>query len=350
MLTINDTKDEEENLISTDDNNNDNPNNNNNNKNVPSSKFSSSPPSLNIGVIITSILRSKYSSVILAYMLCSSVMLIVNKGAVYLFPLPSLLLSLQTGFSAIVIWSAGQAGYLKVDNLEYHKAKAYIFVVCVFIFNIFTNMKALEHSNVETVIVFQTLTSLAIAYGDYKLLNSGLPSPKVILSLSIIVFGALCYVATDSAFLISEYKWVFLYFTAKTSEMLYVKHILETVQMTNWGRSFYNNFLSMFPLFFIALLNGEFSRMFELYDEGSISGSIILVVFLSCFVGIGISISGFMCRDAISATSFSVVGNMNKVFTVFINFLIWDHHTSPAGLASLFICLAGGAYYSKVRN
>jgi len=66
-------------------------------------------------------------------------------------------------------------------------------------------------------------------------------------------------------------------------------------------------------------------------------------------VGIGISISGFMCREAISATSFSVVGNMNKVLTVFVNFLIWNKHASPAGLASLFICLMGGAYYAKVR-
>lgn len=47
-----------------------------------------------------------------------------------------------------------------------------------------------------------------------------------------------------------------------------------------------------------------------------------VVVLMSCIIGIGISISGFMCREAISATSFSVVGNMNKVLTVFINFLV----------------------------
>lgn len=39
--------------------------------------------------------------------------------------------------------------------------------------NIFTNIKALEYSNVETVIVFQTLTTFVVAYGDYKYLNSG---------------------------------------------------------------------------------------------------------------------------------------------------------------------------------
>lgn len=102
-------------------------------------------------------------------------------------------------------------------------------------FNIYTNVKALEFSNVETVIVFQTLTSLIIAYGDYKLLKSGMPSSKVVswislllwqidflwarkvLSLSIIVVGALCYMATDAEFKLDTYFWVLMYFVAKTT-------------------------------------------------------------------------------------------------------------------------------------
>jgi len=286
---------------------------------------------------------------IVAYMLCSSTMLIVNKAAVKFFPLPSLLLCLQTGFSASVIWFAGRSGFLKVDALEYQKAKAYVFVVCVFVFNIFTNMKALEYSNVETVIVFQTLTSLVIAYGDYRLLSSGIPSSKVITALGIIVVGALCYVLTDSTFEVSAYFWVVLYFLAKTTEMLYVKHVIDTVPMSNWGRSYYNNLLSLVPLCCFALANNELNKFGDLYEDGAFSFGVLVIVFLSCVVGIGISISGFMCREAISATSFSVVGNMNKVLTVFVNFLIWDSHASLSGLASLLICLVGGAYYAKVR-
>lgn len=77
---------------------------------------------------------SRTTTVIIAYMLCSSLMLVVNKGAVYLLPVPSLLLSLQTGFSALVVWSAGKLGYLNVDALVAHKAKAYALVVCVCLF------------------------------------------------------------------------------------------------------------------------------------------------------------------------------------------------------------------------
>jgi len=118
-------------------------------------------------------------AVIISYMLCSSTMLIFNKAAVKNFPAPSTLLFLQTGFSALIIWIGGQMGTMKVDALEYNKVKAFILVVVYFMANIFTNMKALEYSNVETVIVFQTLTSLVIAYGDYVYLKSGMPSMQV---------------------------------------------------------------------------------------------------------------------------------------------------------------------------
>jgi len=275
-------------------------------------------------------------------------MLVFNKAAVASFPAPSFLLFLQTSFSALVIWIGGRMGLMKVDALEMPKVKAFILVVVYFMANIFTNMKALEYSNVETVIVFQTLTSLVIAYGDYAYLGTGVPSSKVILSLGMIVVGALCYVATDSEFRMDTYFWVFMYFIAKTVDMLYTKRIVDTVPMTSWGRSFYNNFISMFPLLIWGLYR-EQTKVQEFIAEGHFTTPVFIVVFMSCVVGIGISIIGFMVREAVSATSFSVVGNMNKVLTIFINFMIWDKHASMEGLGSLAICLVAGAYYAKVK-
>jgi len=293
---------------------------------------------------------TKVSVAVVTYMLFSSTMLITNKAAVKFFPAPSLLLFLQMGVSAFIVWLAGQMNYLKVDALEYNKVKAYAGVVLVFIFNLFTNIKALEYSNVETIIVFQTLTSLAVAYGDFKLLKSGLPSNQVILSLCIIVLGAVLYIFTDSTFKVEAYFWVLLYFIAKVTDMLYTKHIVDTVPMSSWGRSFYNNYLSLVPVFLMILMSNEHNKVQQLYESGEIGNGAFVLVFLSCIVGLGISISGFVCRELISATSFSVVGNMNKILTIFINFVVWEYHASFQGLACLLICLIGGAYYAKVRS
>eukprot|EP01119_Soliformovum_irregulare_P012909 TRINITY_DN3388_c0_g1_i4.p1 TRINITY_DN3388_c0_g1~~TRINITY_DN3388_c0_g1_i4.p1 ORF type:complete len:322 (-),score=85.01 TRINITY_DN3388_c0_g1_i4:176-1141(-) len=296
---------------------------------------------------------AKVTTAVLTYMAFSSTMLITNKAAVMFFPLPSFLLFLQMAVSALMVWALGQFGYLKVDALEWGKIKAYMGVVAVFIFNLFTNIKALYYCNVETVIVFQTLTSLGVAYGDWRLLNSAMPSRGIIISLLIIVFGAVLYVFVDSAegFKTDAYFWVALYFVAKVTDMLYTKHIVDTVPMSSWGRSFYNNILATVPVLLIALVSGEDQKFAAMRENGiDDEFTTYLLVGLSCLMGLGISISGFVCREMISATSFSVVGNMNKVLTVFINYIAWDSHTSAPGLFSLSICILGGAYYAKVRQ
>ena len=55
----------------------------------------------------------------------------------------------------------------------------------------------------------------------------------------------------------------------------------------------------------------------------------------------------FLCRAAVSATSFTVIGNVCKVLTVLINVFIWDKHASKEGLAFLFFCLAAAYFYKQ---
>ena len=55
----------------------------------------------------------------------------------------------------------------------------------------------------------------------------------------------------------------------------------------------------------------------------------------------------FLCRSAVSATSFTVIGNVCKILTVLINILIWDKHASALGIAFLLLCLAAAAAYQQ---
>ena len=67
----------------------------------------------------------------------------------------------------------------------------------------------------------------------------------------------------------------------------------------------------------------------------------------SCVIGIGISWAGFWCQSLVSATTYTVVGVMNKMLTVTVNVLIWDKHASNAGIGSLVLCLVGGSLYQQ---
>ena len=53
----------------------------------------------------------------------------------------------------------------------------------------------------------------------------------------------------------------------------------------------------------------------------------------------------FLCRAQVSATHFTVIGNVCKVLTVLINICIWDKHASSQGVFYLFVCLVAAFFY-----
>jgi GDP-mannose transporter len=71
------------------------------------------------------------------------------------------------------------------------------------------------------------------------------------------------------------------------------------------------------------------------------------LLLLGCIAGTGIGYSSWWCRDKVSATSFTLIGVMNKCLTILLNVMVWDKHAPPGGIASLVFCLVGGAIYQQ---
>ena len=83
------------------------------------------------------------------YATCSSLMLVVNKVAVYHMPSPSFVLLAQLVTSAIAVWVSGVLGFCQVDALEWSKVKAFFPVAVAFLGAIFTNIKTLQCCGTE---------------------------------------------------------------------------------------------------------------------------------------------------------------------------------------------------------
>ena len=49
----------------------------------------------------------------------------------------------------------------------------------------------------------------------------------------------------------------------------------------------------------------------------------------------------------VSATTYTLVGVVNKFLTVLLNVLIWDKHSSPWGLFAVCMCLLAGTFYQQ---
>lgn len=290
------------------------------------------------------------TGLVVGYALCSSLLAIINKYAITKFGYPGLLTALQYLTSALGVWVLGKFKFLYHDPFTLENAKKFLPAATVFYLAIFTNTNLLRHANVDTFIVFRSLTPLLVAVADTVFRKQPCPSKFTFLSLVVILSSAVGYVITDSAFTLTAYSWAVAYLVTITTEMVYIKHMVTNLGLNTWGFVLYNNFLSllMAPVFWV--LTGEYVDVFT--AVGSSSGGWLrldafVAVTLSCVFGLLISFFGFAARKAISATAFTVTGVVNKFLTVAINVMIWDKHASSFGLVCLLLTLVGGVLYQR---
>ncbi|XP_062090675.1 GDP-fucose transporter 1 [Humulus lupulus] len=290
------------------------------------------------------------SSLVVGYALCSSLLAVINKFAITKFNFPGLLTALQYLTSALGVWILGKVGFLHHDAFTWETAKKFLPAATVFYLAIFTNTNLLRHANVDTFIVFRSLTPLLVAIADTTFRKQPCPSKLTFLSLLVILGGAIGYVATDSGFTLTAYSWAFAYLVTITTEMVYIKHMVTNLGLNTWGFVLYNNLLSlmMAPLFWI--ITGEYVEVFAAVGSSTgnwFQSSAFIAVSLSCVFGLLISFFGFAARKAVSATAFTVTGVVNKFLTVAINVTIWDKHASPFGLLCLLFTIIGGVLYQQ---
>lgn len=238
-------------------------------------------------------LESKFGAII-AYSLCSSTMLLVNKTAMVDLKFPGYVSLVQFIFAVIVVYGLKFSKLIRVDDLEWSKVRPFFWYVLSFTGSIYCNMKALGASNVETVIVFRSMSPVIVSVLDYLFLGRELPTMKSTMAMLIIVAGSTVYVLSDSAFAmngISAYTWVFGYLVLICFNMSYGKFLISDVKMQDpvWGSVLYNNVLSLVPTFLIATGAGESATDFFAFNWKFYH---IQVVFLSCVIGTAISWTG----------------------------------------------------------
>lgn len=280
------------------------------------------------------------------------VRLFKNKLTLYYLPYPSLVVSVQLAAALVFIYAAKTTKLLQVDPLEWKFIVPYAYYIVLFSLGVYCNMKSLSISNVETIIVFRALTPCVVAFLDAMFLGREYPSKRSWGALVLIAFGGYCYANFDTKFQAqgwSAYAWPSLYLFIIAIEMTYGKQITRSVDLkTLSGPVLYTNLLGLPSMLMFAVVGNEFHKYQADFNDGkSIPPAAAIFLLLGCIVGTGIGYSGWWCRDKVSATSFTLIGVMNKVLTVLLNLAIWDQHAPMGGILSLSLCLLGGVLYQQ---
>jgi len=286
-------------------------------------------------------------AVIAGYMLVSSLLLIVNKLSVYYVDRAAVILFLQFAFSAIAAWGAGRLGVLECDKLEAAKLWAFVPAAMAQMGTIYTGMKAIQYSNVDTFIVFRASTPIALSVVDVLFLGREWPHLKSCCCLALMLLGTGIYVLTDHEFVaqMNGYMWIGIWYVTMVFDFAYLKHVVDNVPMSTCGRVLYQNLLGSIGFGCVAVGLGELEGLGGILEVLKPVAWFVLVG--GCVLGAGMAGFSFALRSMTSSAQCCILGNMCKVLTVAINLLIWDKHASWPGIASLMLCLCAGYFYEQ---
>ena len=305
----------------------------------------------------------------------------MNKLAVHHLPLPGLVTACQFSLCSVFVFGGKLGGCLRMDDFEWEKAKFFIIYVLSFTIGTYTNMKVLSMANVETVIVFRSCTPLAVACFDTIFYNRQMPGARSCFALLLITGGAIAYIMSDREFQVNgaaAYYWVLIWWAVLVFQLTYGKFLVTGIPLASlWTPVLYTNTFSIIPALLVCAIAGELSE--ARLASVDVTTSALGWLLLSCAIGIGISWAGthkhsIIARyslslhrnftphaslllfslslqasgaNVVSATTYTVVGVMNKMLTVTVNVLIWDKHASASGIGALCVCLLGGSLYQQ---
>ncbi|CAB9498238.1 mannose transporter GONST3 [Seminavis robusta] len=291
---------------------------------------------------------------VVSYSLCSGSLVLMNKLILHRLPYPSLVITFQLVAALSFIKTAEAGGFIQVDPLKWEYVVPYLYYIVAFALAAYCNMRSLSVSNVETVIVFRALSPCVVAFLEAFYLGREYPNKRGWAGIALIVMGAYGYASYDQEVKtqgLTAYFWPLCYLAVISFVMTYGKKVIQSVDLkTQSGPVLYTNLLSIFPMLMFASIDNEFSKFnteILANKEYEIPEGTTALMLMGCVVGIGIGYSSWWCRDQVSATSFTIIGVMNKCLTILMNFMVWSNHARPAGIACLLLCLAGGAIYQQ---
>ncbi|KAK3244513.1 hypothetical protein CYMTET_45873 [Cymbomonas tetramitiformis] len=106
-------------------------------------------------------------------------MLVVNKAAITIVPMPSLLLFIQIASTVVFVLGIKYFGIAPVRLIpDMHTGMSYFRVSLAFLATIYANMQALHYMGVNSFVVIKCSTPLVICVLDFWLLGRELPSVK----------------------------------------------------------------------------------------------------------------------------------------------------------------------------
>ena len=169
---------------------------------------------------------------IVSYSLCSSTLLLVNKFVLRGFPAPSTILATQCFFSAFAVrFASFFFSDQSVEKISQEDLKLFCVVVACFVGTLFSNAKALQFTNVDTIIGLRLTMPLFTSVLEYAFLGRELPNKRSSLALLGVAGSFSFYVIDNGSLPYRSLVWLGLWYFWTIFEGVFVKHVVTVSRM-----------------------------------------------------------------------------------------------------------------------
>lgn len=290
-----------------------------------------------------------------AYCLSSCSMILINKYVLSGFDFNAgISLMLYQNFVSVVIVSfLRKLGMISTEPLTWRLIRIWFPVNAIFVGMLVTSIFSLKFINVAMVTVLKNVANVMTAIGETYLFKKH-HGTKVWTALFLMIISAISGGATDISFHAVGYSWQILncFLTASYSLTLRrvmdaAKHATKSGNLNEFSMVLLNNVLSL-PLG--ILLTVSFNEVDYLSKTPLLKMPIFwLVITLSGLLGLAISFTSMWFLHQTSATTYSLVGSLNKIPLSVAGILLFKVPTRLENLLSILFGLLAGVFLAKAK-
>ncbi|XP_051178579.1 GDP-mannose transporter GONST1 isoform X2 [Lolium perenne] len=291
----------------------------------------------------------------LAYCIASCSMILVNKFVLsgYGFNAGISLMVYQNIVSVIIVSTLSLSGVIPTEPLTWKLIKVWLPVNIIFVGMLITSMFSLKYINVAMLTILKNVANVLTASGETYFFKKQ-HDRQVWISLTLMIISAIAGGITDLSFNAVGYTWQIINCVLTASYSLTLRHVMDSAKeatrsgnLNELSMVLLNNILSL-PLGVILVLG--FNEVEYLLETPLLRMPMFwLVITASGVLGLAISFTSMWFLRQTSATTYSLVGSLNKIPLSISGIILFKVHTSMQNSISILFGLLAGVFFARAK-
>jgi GDP-mannose transporter len=268
------------------------------------------------------------------------------------------------------------------------QARAVLPLSLSFVGMIVSGFMCLKYLSVPMATIFKNATNLLIVAGEWALYHEPV-SLGVLASVGLMVVGAAAAAANDLDFSAVGLGWALANAVATATYVLYMRQVTRSLDLSRFGTVLLNNALSAVLLLGVALGSGELAGAVRAAQRaaaatsdglwrrqsalpldlgsitaaaasgvvrssggssgGGLAGGFLALNVFTGLVGFVLNFAQLWCVGATSATTYAVVGTLNKIPIALFGRFLFKAEMTTQGWVFVGVNLAGCGLYSYCK-